>query len=286
MSENSNERKGTFLFYEDWWKVISNLESSVKAACFDALCEYAFLGKSPGDPTIKAITGLMLSTIDRDTKKWNSTREQRRKAVQKRWDKAKKNTNVSSRNTKNTNVSSVTSRNTNDTDNVNVNVPSKEGILFTPKVVNKEDSDLSERKSFIEFWKEVMKGTSIPSDPRMTDTRWKKLQSLVKTYGKETVVKVIRKIPESSFLRGENSRGFKASFDFLIGKDRETKTPNFLKILEGNFDDGVKASSERQGKNYPSREDQTKTCLEALRMLDEVDDSTPDNFINSVLNAH
>lgn len=254
MSENNSDRKGTFLFYEDWWNVISKLESSVKAKCFDALCMYAFQGKEPEDPTIRAITGLMLRAIDRDTKKYNSIREQRRKAVQKRWQKAK-DTNVSSRNTKNTNVSFVSSRNAKNT----LNVSSKEDLLFTPKVVNKESESYFESKSFEEFWNTVVKDTPVRGIQKLTPKRKAKIKSLVKEYGKQTVVDVIRKIPQTPFLLGGGSQGWVISFDWLIKGD------NFLKVKEGNYDDGnKKANNDGTGKQMQYGEDEATKLIKEL----------------------
>ncbi|MDO5479100.1 MAG: hypothetical protein Q4G23_08055 [Clostridia bacterium] len=41
------------------------------------------------------------------------------------------------------------------------------------------------------------------------------------------------KVQESSFLKGDNERGWKASFDWVM------KVDNLIKVIEGNYDNAV-----------------------------------------------
>lgn len=125
--------KNSFVFYLDWWQNIAELPTEQRLSCFDAICQYAFNGKVPTDPTIKAITGLMRSALDRDTEKWQVKSEKRKAAAEARWHKDKYanasfassciglhgvNVNV------NGNVNGNGNGNVNDNDNdKNINVP-------------------------------------------------------------------------------------------------------------------------------------------------------------------
>ena len=60
--------------------------------------------------------------------------------------------------------------------------------------------------------------------------RRKMLMARVKQYGVEAVKEAFVKATTSSFLNGQNGRGFTASFDWII------RPNNFLKVLEGNYD--------------------------------------------------
>lgn len=65
----------------------------------------------------------------------------------------------------------------------------------------------------------------------LSDTRKSHCNALVSKYGKEKVKEGFEKASKSSFLIGVNNEGWKATFDWLILPN------NFLKVLEGNYDD-------------------------------------------------
>lgn len=246
-SNDKDNRKGTFVFYEDWWNVISSLEPSIKANCFDSLCRYAFFGEEPDDPTIKAITGLMLRTIDRDKEKWESAREQRIRAIQSRWDrvKSKNHTSVLSRNTKDT---SVLPRNTKDTVNVkcnNVNVSSKDDNNLSTKVERGEPDnpqvDPIDFNAFVRYWNKTFDGTAVSGIRSLTDGRKRKLRKIVNKYGKDALYEVIHKIHESSFINNRDRSWL--NFDWLIeGKEGD----HFLRVLEGSYDDKQNSNKEQE----------------------------------------
>lgn len=87
---------------------------------------------------------------------------------------------------------------------------------------------------FKNYFNTVVAGTTIPKVLKMTDTRTKALRSRLKEYGIETVETVIQKVIDSDFL---SKKWGKASFDWIFKKS------NFLKILEGNYDDNTKQYS-------------------------------------------
>ena len=51
---------------------------------------------------------------------------------------------------------------------------------------------------------------------------------------------VFRKMEESKFLRGDNPRGWKATFDWLFTNDK-----NWLKVAEGNYDNRSERGAKR-----------------------------------------
>lgn len=61
--------------------------------------------------------------------------------------------------------------------------------------------------------------------------RYKLLNARIKDYGIDSVLKAIDMVEESSFLKGDNYKGWTITFDWLI------KPNNFLKVLEGNYSD-------------------------------------------------
>lgn len=61
--------------------------------------------------------------------------------------------------------------------------------------------------------------------------RSKSLNARIKEYGEDSVINAIRNISNSSFLKGQNKNNWVITFDWLI------KPNNFIKVLEGNYDD-------------------------------------------------
>lgn len=68
---------------------------------------------------------------------------------------------------------------------------------------------------------------------KITDKRKRAINNLLKEYSLEEVIQSMEKVHTSSFLQGNNKTGWQISFDWFINKS------NFLKVLEGNYDDKV-----------------------------------------------
>ena len=71
------------------------------------------------------------------------------------------------------------------------------------------------------------------------------LQARIKEYGIDAIISAIESINNSSFLRGQNRKGWTITFDWLI------KPNNFIKVLEGNYKDNVIEKKVPNG-NYTS----------------------------------
>lgn len=65
----------------------------------------------------------------------------------------------------------------------------------------------------------------------MSDVRKSHCHALVSKYGKDAIKEGFEKASKSPFLVGVNPTGWRATFDWLIWPN------NFLKVLEGNYDD-------------------------------------------------
>lgn len=57
------------------------------------------------------------------------------------------------------------------------------------------------------------------------------LRARVNEYGTPAVLEAIENVRKSAFLKGQNNRGWVITFDWFV------KPNNFVKVLEGNFDD-------------------------------------------------
>lgn len=105
----------------------------------------------------------------------------------------------------------------------------------------------SDVRRVIEAWNE----TGLTQVARITaDTnRGKMLKARIREYGVDGVLKAIENVKNSTFLKGQNSRGFEATFDWFV------KPNNFLKVFEGNYTDtdsaaGASAPCSHDGEAY------------------------------------
>ena len=86
---------------------------------------------------------------------------------------------------------------------------------------------------------------------KITDNRKRAINNLLKEYSPEEVLQAMEKVHTSSFLQGNNKTGWQISFDWFTNKS------NFLKVLEGNYDDKENTSNpkkEKKSSNYQEQE--------------------------------
>ncbi|MBR4472476.1 MAG: phage replisome organizer N-terminal domain-containing protein [Oscillospiraceae bacterium] len=91
------------------------------------------------------------------------------------------------------------------------------------------------------------------------------LRARVNEYGVEKVIEAIGKVRESDFLKGQNDNGWVITFEWFV------KPNNFVKILEGNYDN--RTSSKRPRSRYYTTAEEyerpAKIDTEKLAMLEE-----------------
>lgn len=89
---------------------------------------------------------------------------------------------------------------------------------------------------------------NLPSVQKLTSKRRTAIKNRIQEYKPEDVEvffeSVFKLVSESKFLTGENSRGWKADFDWIM------KPSNFIKIIEKNYTNGKAKQSNNQGSNY------------------------------------
>lgn len=114
-------------------------------------------------------------------------------------------------------VENYTTTNTNTNTNTNINTISKD-IVSSTKV-----------QPIIEKWNSL--GLQKVIKVNQGTNRYKLLNARIKEYGIESVITAIENIEKSSFLKGQNKKGWTITFDWFI------KPNNFIKVLEGNYND-------------------------------------------------
>ncbi len=115
----------------------------------------------------------------------------------------------------------------------------------TQQTVTKPSQDGFER--FREWFNNAISGTEMPRLIKLTDKRKNALRSIFKEYDRETVEVVVQKVIASDFLAREWGR---VNFDWIFNKS------NFIKILEGNYDNRTKpiASTDNAATRAQSRD--------------------------------
>ena len=96
---------------------------------------------------------------------------------------------------------------------------------------------------------------------KITEKRKRVINNLLKEYSAEEVLQAMEKVHTSSFLQGNNKTGWQISFDWFINKS------NFLKVLEGNYDDkeNENTGSKNFGKGVTQKSERPKVTAEGLR---------------------
>ena len=142
------------------------------------------------------------------------------------------------------------------------------GGNFTPPNINKndlrkkeinEDTDVSSSKSkpvstprlpvkdlyskYIDFFNETTKGVFGTVRLPLSEKRKSMLRGRITEHGEDAFFRVVELAMQSSFLKGQNGRGWATTFDWLI------KPTNFEKVLSGNYTDRPSLFQQPQNKN-------------------------------------
>ena len=84
--------------------------------------------------------------------------------------------------------------------------------------------------SITDEWNAMAAAHGLPRVSALNDERRAKMRMRLDEHGRQAFTEAIGNIAKSPMCRGENSRGWRAAFDFLL------QPSSFLKIIEGNYD--------------------------------------------------
>ena len=82
----------------------------------------------------------------------------------------------------------------------------------------------------VEVWNETAERLGLAKVRKLSPTRMRQLKARIREHPIEEWTEAIRAIERSPFLRGENGRGWRADFDFLL------QPSSFQKLVEGSYD--------------------------------------------------
>lgn len=82
----------------------------------------------------------------------------------------------------------------------------------------------------VEAWNEMAGRVGLAKVSKLTDQRLRHIRNRIRQNSVDEIAEALAAVERSSFLRGENSTGWKADFDFFI------QLKSFTKLLEGSYD--------------------------------------------------
>lgn len=220
--------KDSLIIYNSIEEVIECLEPEQVKSLMLAMIAY---NKGEEVPELDAVTKMafipLRQQIDRDTEKYNDKCEKRANAGRKGADVTN-----SRRSAKVGNDENKTAKTANAEFDENKTAKTADTEYDTD---TEYDSDINKNTStssadaVVRLYNDLC--PSLPSVITLSDKRKRDIKTRLKKYTIDDFQKVFEKAEKSAFLRGDNERGFRASFDWLINEG------NMAKVLDGNYDD-------------------------------------------------
>lgn len=101
-----------------------------------------------------------------------------------------------------------------------------------PSVVSDETTSPVDLKPehVVEAWNDLASATGLREVRKFTPQRQRKLATRIRQNTVDEFTEAIAAIGRSPFLRGENDRGWRATFDWML------EPANFTKLIEGTYD--------------------------------------------------
>lgn len=220
--------KDSLIIYNSIEEVIECLEPEQVKSLMLAMIAY---NKGEEVPELDAVTKMafipLRQQIDRDTEKYNDKCEKRANAGRKGADVTN-----SRRSAKVGNDENKTAKTANAEFDENDSAKTADTEYDTD---TEYDSDINKNTStsssdaVVRLYNDLC--PSLPSVITLSNKRKRDTEARLKEYTLDDFRKAFMKVENTAFLRGENERGFRATFDWLI------KDGNMAKVMDGNYDD-------------------------------------------------
>lgn len=261
--------KKSIIIYADCIAILEELTYEQAGRLFKAIL--AYVNEEPvteiNDPAVKVAFKVLKTQIDRDAEKYSEKCEKNRQIAIAREKRRKElreqaNTNVHEREQTDTNVTYNDSDSDSENDSEVTNVTNNTTTVVDNLAPNGALSPKGDAINFgglvLFFNKTIEKFRSVIRPIKdIKGKRQDAVRARVRERGKNSLVKVIENAAKSDFLNGKNDRGFIATFDWLVSPN------NFIKVLEGNYDnrviknredDWLKEYEERQAREEEERQ--------------------------------
>ena len=129
--------------------------------------------------------------------------------------------------------------------------------------------------SIVDFFNNETKGVFGKIRSPLSAVRKQHIKARIREYGKQAFADVIYNAFNSDFLKGQNSRNFRASFDWLI------LPTNFEKVLSGNYNTNTQSygNTSNISNNNTNTPEWLKRCQDTMQRLAQ-SASAPNNTSN------
>lgn len=228
--------KKSIIIYADCIAIVEELTNEQAGKLFRAILSY--INEEPvteisNDPAVNMAFKVIKRQIDRDAEHYAEKCEKNRQIAiarekRKRELREQTNTNVNEREQTNTNSTYNDNDNDNDSEFTNVN----NTTLAPNGASSPKAGDSINFVSLVAFFNKTITDCNSVIRP-IKDIKGKRqdaVRARVRERGKKSLVTVFVNAAKSDFLNGKNDRGFIATFDWLVSPN------NFIKVLEGNYD--------------------------------------------------
>ena len=124
--------------------------------------------------------------------------------------------------------------------------------------INKDNKQGIDYSKIVNMYNDTC--VSFPKITKLSDSRKKSIKARLNTYSYDDFQTLFSKAEASDFLKGKNSRDWRANFDWLI------KDSNLAKVLDGNYDN--KGSVKPQNNTSTVSDERKKQKEEILALFE------------------
>ena len=246
---NETEEKVSFVFYRSWWNGIANLPREIQGEVLTAIVEYGLNGETTGSlkPIAKAVLELVKPQMDATRARYENGKkgaEHGKLGGNPNFKKGQPNPYYKEEKDNRTlpqdNPGITPALPQDNPYNVICNMDNEIITDNLPSPSNEEEASCARKGKANLFadikrlWNETC--TSYPKIVNLAESRKNKMRVRIEEMGgTEKAMPILRelfgKMQASRFLKGDNTRGWKATFDWLFENDK-----NWVKVYEGNYD--------------------------------------------------
>lgn len=250
--------KQSMIFYASWKDAIKGLPDGVRLEVYEAAVDFAMTGNVPELSAMAAMVfPFIRQDIERDMENYDRLCNRNRANGMKGGRPRKNPENPvgileTQQNPEKPTGTQETQANPNEDISNDISLSSKEknslqssqrkSAEADPIEAPKDDETTDFRKLADFFNEELKKNKSIiPQIRAIGGQRKSSTAARIREHGKAAFAEVAKKAAMSDFLNGRNDRCWVADFDWMI------KPNNFIKVLEGNYDNRQQNNNQRYG---------------------------------------
>ena len=254
--------KKSIILYADCIAILEELTFEQAGRLFKAVLSYA--NEEPvteiNDPAVKMAFKVLKTQIDRDSEKYEEICRKRSEAGKRH--RGNQYTRLLEKLEQMEQKFQIGTNGTdNDSDSESTNVDNN-NILVPNGTSSSGADDPINFAGVIKFFNDTLVRFRSVIRP-IKDIKGRRqgaVQARVRERGKKSLILVIESAAKSDFLNGKNDRGFIATFDWLVAPN------NFIKVLEGNYDN--RNSKADQMKEWLKQDAERQKAAEAKEAED------------------